>query len=109
MVASVGIVGASGYGGAELLRLLAGHPDLGVEVVAAHSQAGEPVASLFPNLPGDRVFDDIDLERLAELDLVFPSTPHGVSLELGAALHDAGVRTVDLSGAFRLSEDDFTT
>ncbi|HSK23504.1 MAG TPA: N-acetyl-gamma-glutamyl-phosphate reductase [Egicoccus sp.] len=109
MVASVGIVGASGYGGVELLRLLAGHPDLEVAVVAAHSQAGEPVSSLFPNLPGDRVFDDIDLDRLRELDLVFLSTPHGVSLELGAALHDAGVRTVDLSGAFRLSADDFAT
>ena len=109
MTASVGIVGASGYGGAELLRLLAGHPDLDVAVVAAHSQAGEPVASLFPNLPGDRVFDAVVPEQLAELDLVFLSTPHGVSLALGALLHDAGVRTVDLSGAFRLTAADFAT
>ncbi|MEX2504900.1 MAG: N-acetyl-gamma-glutamyl-phosphate reductase, partial [Egicoccus sp.] len=109
MVASVGIVGASGYGGAELLRLLAGHGDLEVEVVAAHSRAGEPIASLFPNLPGERVFDAVDLDRLRELDLVFLSTPHGASLEVGAALYDAGVRTVDLSGAFRLSADDFAT
>ncbi|MBS3940857.1 MAG: N-acetyl-gamma-glutamyl-phosphate reductase [Actinobacteria bacterium] len=109
MVASVGIVGASGYGGAELLRLLLGHPGLEVEVVAAHSQAGEPITGLFPNLPGNRVFDAVDLGRLAELDLVFLSTPHGPSLDLGAALHDAGVRTVDLSGAFRLSPADFAT
>ena len=103
MPASVGIVGASGYGGAELLRLLTGHRDLEVAVVAAHSQAGAPIASLYPNLAGERVFDPIDLDRLRTLDLVFLSTPHGPSLELGAALHDAGVRTVDLSGAFRLS------
>jgi len=105
----VGVVGASGYGGVELLRLIDGHPDLQTAIVAAHSQAGQPVADLFPNLAGDRVFDDIDLDRLTELDLVFLATPHGVSLELGAALVDAGVRTVDLSGAFRLTADDFAT
>lgn len=109
MARAVGIVGASGYGGAELVRLLDGHPELQVEVVAAHSQAGEPVASLFPNLPGTATFDDVDVDRLAELDLVFLGTPHGASLELGAALHDAGTRTVDLSGAFRLDPDGFAT
>ena len=109
MTATVGIVGASGYGGVELLRLLSGHPGVEVAAVAAHSQAGEPIASLFPNLPGDRVFDAVVPEQLADLDLVFLSTPHGPSLELGAFLHDAGVRTVDLSGAFRLTAEDFAT
>jgi N-acetyl-gamma-glutamyl-phosphate reductase len=105
----IGIVGASGYGGAELLRLLQGHPDLDVEVVAARQQAGQPLASLFPNLPGERVLDEIDLGRLIGLDLVFLGTPHGPSLQLGAALADAGTRVVDLSGAFRLAADDFAT
>jgi N-acetyl-gamma-glutamyl-phosphate reductase len=108
----IGIVGASGYGGAELLRLLAGHPGIEVAEVAAHSQAGEPIATLFPNLAGlgdARVFDDVDVDRLTELDLVFLSTPHGPALELGAALHDAGVRTVDLSAAFRLPAAAFAT
>lgn len=105
----VGIVGASGYGGVELVRLLDGHPELDVTVVGAHSQAGAPVASLFPNLPGDRVFDQVDVDQLAALDLVFLATPHGASIELGGALHDAGTRTVDLSGAFRLDADGFRT
>jgi N-acetyl-gamma-glutamyl-phosphate reductase len=108
----IGIVGASGYGGAELVRLLADHPAIEIAEVAAHSQAGEPLASLFPNLgglPGARLFDDVDVGRLAELDLVFLSTPHGPALELGAALHDAGVRTVDLSAAFRLPPEAFAT
>jgi N-acetyl-gamma-glutamyl-phosphate reductase len=112
VAARIGIVGASGYGGAELLRLLAGHGSMEVAVVAAHSQAGAPVSSLFPNLVGvpgheARTFDDVDVDRLAELDLVFLSTPHGPAVELGAALLAAGVPTVDLSAAFRLASDDF--
>jgi N-acetyl-gamma-glutamyl-phosphate reductase len=103
----IGIVGASGYGGAELVRLLDAHPDLDVEVLAARQQAGQPLASLFPNLAGDRVLEEIDLGRLIGLDLVFLGTPHGPSLQLGAALADAGTRVVDLSGAFRLAADDF--
>ena len=107
MAYRVGIVGASGYGGAELLRLLAAHPAIDVEVVAANAQAGSPVAALFPNLAGDRVYDDVDVDALSALDLVFLATPHGPALELGAALHDAGGRVVDLSAAFRLSADGF--
>jgi N-acetyl-gamma-glutamyl-phosphate reductase len=106
---AVGIVGASGYGGVELVRLLDGHPELEVAVLAAHSQAGQRVAGLFPNLPGDRTFDTVEVDRLAELDLVFLATPHAASLELGAALHDAGTPTVDLSGAFRLDPRGFAT
>lgn len=103
----VGIVGASGYGGAELVRLLGAHPELDLEVVAAHSQAGQPVSDLYPNLPGDRVFDEVDLGRLIGLDLVFLATPHGPSLQLGGALRQADTRVVDLSGGFRLSAEDF--
>ena len=105
----IGIVGASGYGGVELLRLLSAHPEMEVASVAAHSQAGTRIAELFPNLPGERVFDPIDLDRLAALDLVFLATPHGPAIEVGGALADAGVRVVDLSAAFRLDADAFRT
>jgi N-acetyl-gamma-glutamyl-phosphate reductase len=104
-----GIVGASGYGGVELVRLLTAHPAIEVSVLAAHSQAGMPVADLFPNLAGDRRFDAIEVDRLAALDVVFLATPHGPALELGAALHDAGTKVVDLSAAFRLSAEGFAT
>jgi N-acetyl-gamma-glutamyl-phosphate reductase len=105
----LGIVGASGYGGAELLRLLAAHPAIEVTVVAAHTQAGTPVAALFPNLAGTRTFDAVDPQALAELDVVVLATPHAAALTLGATLHDAGTRVVDLSAAFRLSVADFAT
>lgn len=102
MTHRIGIVGASGYGGVELARLVAGHPHLELSMLAAHALAGTPVADVFPNLTGHGVFDPIDLERLAELDLVFLAIPHGPAAELGGQLADAGVRTVDLSAAFRL-------
>lgn len=105
----IGVVGASGYGGGELLRLLEGHPAVGAAVVAAHSQAGRPVSSLFPNLPGGRVFDDVDVRALAELDLVVLATPHGPALELVPVLVEAGVPVVDLSAAFRLPAEAFAT
>ncbi len=109
MAYRIGIVGASGYGGVELLRLLSAHPEIEVASVAAHSQAGTPISELFPNLPGDRVFDPIDLDRLGELDLVFLATPHGPAIEVGGALADAGVKVVDLSAAFRLDPEGFRT
>jgi N-acetyl-gamma-glutamyl-phosphate reductase len=105
----VGIVGASGYGGAELVRLLGAHPGLDLTVIAAHTQAGEPVRRLFPNIVGDVVFDPIDLDRLAGLDLVFIATPHAPALELAPQLVEAGTRVVDLSAGFRLAPAAFAT
>lgn len=107
MAYRLGIVGASGYGGAELLRLAAAHPAVEVSVVAAHSQAGSPVADLFPNLAGARRFDEVDVPALSACDVVALATPHGAALQLGAELFDAGVRVVDLSAAFRLSVQGF--
>lgn len=103
------MVGASGYGGGELLRLLAAHPAIDVDVVAAHARAGERVDALFPNLAGQRRFDTVDPRRLQELDLVFLATPHRAALELGAVLADAATRTVDLSAAFRLPASTFAS
>ena len=107
MTRRIGVVGASGYGGAELLRLAAGHPGLEVAVVAAHSNAGEPVASLYPNLAGSRTFDQVDLDALGELDAVVLATPHGPALDLAPKLVAGGTTVVDLSAAFRLTADGF--
>lgn len=109
MTYRIGIVGASGYGGVELLRLIDAHPAIRAEVVAAHTQAGERIDGLFPNLAGDRRFDPVSADQLVDLDLVFLAVPHGPALELGAKLHDAGTRVVDLSAAFRLSAAGFST
>ncbi len=103
----VGVVGASGYGGAELLRLLGGHPALEVAVVAAHGHAGQAVVDLFPNLDTDAAFVSADLKALSGCDLVFLATPHAAAMELGGTLYEAGIPVVDLSAAFRLEPADF--
>jgi len=104
----VGVVGASGYTGAELLRLLAAHP--GIEPVVATSRefAGRDIVSVYPNLAAyaGRPFDALDAARLEELDLVFLALPHGASMELGGRLAAAGTRVIDLSADFRLSDAD---
>jgi N-acetyl-gamma-glutamyl-phosphate reductase len=102
----IGIVGGSGYGGAELIRLLAAHPSLRVRTVAAGSTAGQPLAAVFPHLAGSPLAGVLlapsEAEALAGCDLVFLATPHEVSMALAPALLAGGASVVDLSGAFRL-------
>ncbi len=107
----IGIVGGSGYGGAEMLRLLGGHPTFRVRTVAAGSNAGQTLASVFPHLAGSALADTVlapsEADALAGCDLVFLATPHEVSMALTPALLDGGAAVVDLSGAFRLDVDTF--
>lgn len=102
-----GIVGASGYTGAELLRLLAAHPDITVEMATADSQAGVAAAELYPSLAAaypHLVFEALDLERAAGLDVVFCGLPHQASLGLVPQLVGKVGCVVDLSAAFRLKD-----
>jgi N-acetyl-gamma-glutamyl-phosphate reductase len=104
---SVGIVGASGYTGAELLRLIAQHPDLELVVASGDSQAGGVAAELYPSLAvayPDLVFERFDADRVAGLDLVFLGLPHEASLALAPALYGKVGCLVDLSAAFRLKD-----
>ena len=104
---AVGIAGASGYGGAELLRILGAHPQFAVEVVAGGSSAGLPLDDVFPHLGSDRELVASKAASFDGCDLVFLATPHELSLELAPALVTAGAKVVDLSGAFRLAADEF--
>lgn len=101
-----GIVGGTGYTGVELLRLLVSHPDVEVVQVTSRSDAGTPVAQMFPNLRGilDLAFVEPDADRLAECDVVFFATPHGVAQKQMPALIKRGVRVIDLSADFRIRD-----
>jgi N-acetyl-gamma-glutamyl-phosphate reductase len=107
----VGVIGGSGYGGAELLRLLEQHPAFKVRVVAAGRSAGRSLAAVFPQLSGTSMAGLQVVEAtpatLAGCQVVFAATPHEVSLDLLPDLLADDRTIVDLSGAFRLPADVF--
>ena len=103
----VGIVGASGYTGAELLRLAAGHPEMDVVLATGDTQAGAAVADLYPSLRpvyGDLVFEPYSPEAVDGLDLVFCGLPHGASQAIVPEVKDRVKWVLDLSADFRLKD-----
>jgi N-acetyl-gamma-glutamyl-phosphate reductase len=106
-VLSVGIIGASGFTGAELLRLLAAHPAFEVTLATGDTQAGTAVADLYPSLAasyGDLRFSEVDLDAAGACDVVFLGLPHGVSQSLVPDLKKRANRIVDLAADFRLKD-----
>ena len=97
------VIGASGYAGGELLRLLATHPHFQVTVVSAHSNAGEQVTSVHSQLQSyaGREFVKVDSINFADIDLVFLALPHGESAALIAKI-PSNVKIVDLGADYRL-------
>lgn len=99
------VIGASGYAGGELLRLLAIHPHFEVTVVSAHSHAGEQVTSVHPQLQSytDREFVTVDSIDFSTIELVFLALPHGESAALIAKI-PSQVKIVDLGADYRLED-----
>ncbi len=102
----VGIVGATGYTGVELLRLLAGHPHAEVVAITSRGEAGIHIADYFPNLRDvyDLRFQIPSEAGLEDCDVVFFATPHGVAMQDAPALLEKGVRVIDLSADYRLQD-----
>ena len=102
---TAGVIGASGYAGAELLRLAAGHPDLSVVRATGDTQAGTRVRELYPSLAaayGDLVFEPYDESSFDGLDLVFLCLPHGASQSIVPKLRGRVRWVVDVAADFRL-------
>ena len=104
----IGIVGATGYTGVELLRLLAMHSGVEVSFVTSRSNAGTRVDAMFPNLRGhcDCVFSDPSDDALGDCDLVFFATPNGIAMEHTPELLKSGVKVIDLAADFRIKDVD---
>lgn len=102
------VIGASGYSGEELVKLLLGHPHVELAAVTSRTLAGQPLAAAMPalsHLAGDLCFTASDPQALAALDgidLFFLALPHGVASEYARPLHQAGKTVIDLSADFRL-------
>ncbi len=104
---SVAIVGASGFTGAELLRLVAAHPELQLVAATGDTMAGRRVAEVYPSLAvayPDLAFTPFDPAAIAGVDLVFLGLPHQASMELAPQLVGQAGCVVDLSAAFRLKD-----
>jgi N-acetyl-gamma-glutamyl-phosphate reductase len=103
---SVGIIGASGYTGAELLRLLHTHPEAHVSVITSRAYAGRPLGACFPGLGHlGLTFDSHeDDAAVAGADLLFTALPHQTSMDVVPRLLEKGKRVIDLSADFRFSD-----
>jgi N-acetyl-gamma-glutamyl-phosphate reductase len=103
----IGVVGASGFAGAELLRLAAAHPEVDVAWATGDSQAGNPISSLYPNLAavtGAQLFERYEPGMCDDVDAVVFALPHGTS---GEVIPEARTRTkvvLDLGADFRLQD-----
>ncbi len=106
----VGIIGASGYTGGELLRILLLHPEVEIECATSRRFAGERISKVHKHLTGltDAVFENPKPEKIAErCDFVFVAVPHGSAMHIVPELLDGGVRVVDLSADYRLPKEVF--
>ncbi|HGJ67309.1 TPA: N-acetyl-gamma-glutamyl-phosphate reductase [bacterium] len=104
----VGIVGASGYTGSELVRLLVTHPkDVELTCITSETYAGQPISKLHPNLRGliDLEFESLDIKKVADrCDIVFLSLPHKTSMQFAVSFYELGVRIIDFSADYRLKD-----
>ncbi len=103
----VAVVGATGYTGAELLRLMHGHPGIEVTTIAGHGKAGQPVASVLPSFHGviRGEVAAVDLDQIARTaDAAFCGLPHGASQAIVRSLRERGLTVFDLSADFRLRD-----
>lgn len=102
----VGIVGGSGWTGAELLRLLLTHSSVEITAITSRGLVGQPVSSLFPSLVGQTnlCFSLPEVDNLSNCELVFFATPHGVAMNTAPKLLAKGIKVVDLGADFRLQD-----
>src|SRR5262249_11704796 len=101
------VIGASGYGGAEAVRLLATHPQVEIVHVTAETQQGQVMSKLYPNLRGfiDQTMIAVDAERIGrESDVTFVSLPSGKAMHLVPALLEQGCKVIDIAADFRLRD-----
>ncbi|MGB5987425.1 MAG: N-acetyl-gamma-glutamyl-phosphate reductase [Desulfobacterales bacterium] len=103
----VAVMGATGYAGAELVRILTGHPDVDLTVMTSRQYAGRPMADIYPAFKGivEASLESFDGQRLsARADAVFVALPHKIPMEIVPGLLEQGLKVVDLSADFRFKD-----
>lgn len=105
----VGIAGASGYTGVELVKLISNHPGAQLCKITSNSYKGQPFTQIFPSMRGfdDLICEGLDIENISkEIDVVFLALPHKVSMDHAPAFLENGVKVIDLSADYRFTDAD---
>lgn len=100
------VLGATGYAGIELVRLLSNHPEVSVELLGSKSFAGQKISDVYRNFRHilDKECEEADVEAAAKCDVAFTALPHGASKSVIPALLEAGLKVIDLSGDYRYDD-----
>jgi N-acetyl-gamma-glutamyl-phosphate reductase len=104
---NVAVVGATGYAGAELVRILAGHPQVQLTILTSRNYAGQAFSSIYPALSGsvDLICESYSLDRVCDIaDVVFTALPHKLPMEIVPDLIRRGKKVIDLSADFRFQD-----
>lgn len=104
---NVSVLGATGYAGIELVRLLTKHPDVQIKHLVSHSYAGQKLSEVYPNFAGilDITLEDLDVDKVCNgIDVAFTALPHGASKEVIPALLERGIKVIDFSGDYRYND-----
>lgn len=100
------VLGATGYAGIELVRLLSNHPEVSIELLGSKSFAGQKISDVYQNFRHilEQECEEADVEKAAKCDVAFTALPHGASKSVIPALLDAGLKVIDLSGDYRYDD-----
>jgi N-acetyl-gamma-glutamyl-phosphate reductase len=102
---SIAILGATGYGGVELVRLLSRHPGADLVYLSSETYAGQPINAVYPHLgPVSLPLEPLDPQRMLAAEVVFFALPHGKAVEYAPLVREAGHKVVDLGADFRLKD-----
>ncbi len=102
------VLGATGYAGIELVRLLSNHSEIEIKMLVSQSFVGKKISDVYQNFKGvlDLECEELDIDKAASCDVVFTALPHGASKEVIPKLYNKGARIIDLSGDFRYDDPD---
>ncbi len=106
MMIKAAVLGATGYAGIELVRLLTNHPGVSIEILGSQSFDGQSISDVYPNFKGvlDKKCEKVDVNAVAKCDVAFTALPHGASKEVIPSIIEKGVKVIDLSGDFRYDD-----
>lgn len=98
----VSVIGATGYTGAELVKILLKHPQVEIETITSHSFANKKISEIYPSLITDLVCQELNINKIAlSSSFIFTALPHRISMEIVGKLHSRGEKIIDLSADFR--------